>query len=131
MAFVDWCFIRFQASGACDECGLNCRKSGATLTRCEISVAQRHREAHEWCCGSINGEAGKSLKVNLAGKNVWSDFRLRRQRRPVDLWVLVRNCSLHEAMREAKEMLGLKDNDQHFQAKKKASKTQEAGREKG
>ncbi|CVA06743.1 toprim domain-containing protein [Serratia marcescens] len=91
-----------------------------------------HREAHEWCCGSINGEAGKSLKVNLAGKNVWSDFASGDSGDLLDLWVLVRNCSLHEAMREAKEMLGLKDNDQHFQAKKKSfSKPKKQGVKKG
>ncbi|STT37666.1 DNA primase (bacterial type) [Klebsiella pneumoniae] len=33
--------------------------------------------------------------------------------------MLVRNCQLHDAMREAKEFLGLKDDDHHFEAKKK------------
>lgn len=78
-----------------------------------------HQEAHEWCCGSIGGEAGKSLKVNLAGKNKWTDFASGDSGDLLDLWVLVRNCQLHEAMREAKELLGLKDNDRHFESKKK------------
>uniref|UniRef100_A0A3B0M3M9 DNA primase n=1 Tax=Arsenophonus endosymbiont of Trialeurodes vaporariorum TaxID=235567 RepID=A0A3B0M3M9_9GAMM len=32
------------------------------------------KEGHEWVAGSVHGEQGKSLKVNLSGKKVWSDF---------------------------------------------------------
>lgn len=78
-----------------------------------------HLESREWVVGSVNGEAGKSLKVNLAGKKVWSDFASGETGDLLDLWVLVRNCQLHDAMREAKELLGLKDDDHHFQEKKK------------
>ncbi|WP_347254366.1 toprim domain-containing protein [Leminorella grimontii] len=78
-----------------------------------------HKEGHEWCAGSVNGEAGKSLKINMSGKKAWSDFASGDSGDLLDLWVLVRNCQLHEAMREAKEFLGLKDDDHHFEAKKK------------
>ncbi|KAA5935352.1 AAA family ATPase [Pantoea sp. Bo_2] len=77
-----------------------------------------HREANEWCVGSVSGEEGKSLKINLAGKKTWADFASGDSGDLLDLWVLVRNCGLHEAMREAKEFLGLKDDDHHFTAKK-------------
>ncbi|WP_158784631.1 toprim domain-containing protein [Pantoea sp. BAV 3049] len=79
-----------------------------------------HKEANEWCVGSVDGEAGKSLKVNLAGKKTWADFASGDSGDLLDLWVLVRNCPLHDAMREAKEFLGLKDDDQHFQNKKQS-----------
>ncbi|EHD9189868.1 toprim domain-containing protein [Salmonella enterica] len=78
-----------------------------------------HQEGHYWCAGSINGESGKSLKINLNGKKVWSDFASGDGGDLLDLWVLVRNCQLHNAMREAKEFLGLRDDDRHFEAKKK------------
>lgn len=78
-----------------------------------------HLEGREWCAGSVNGEAGKSLKINLDGKKVWSDFASGDGGDLLDLWVLVRNCQLHDAMREAKELLGLRDDDRHFEAKKK------------
>lgn len=78
-----------------------------------------HLEGHEWCAGSVNGEVGKSLKINLNGKKVWSDFASGDGGDLLDLWVLVRNCQLHDAMREAKEFLGLRDDDRHFEAKKK------------
>ena len=75
------------------------------------------RESHEWVAGSINGESGKSLKVNLAGKKVWSDFAEGHAGDLLDLWVAVRDCGLHQAMTEAKEFLGIKDDDHHFSAK--------------
>ncbi|EAA9934055.1 bifunctional DNA primase/helicase [Salmonella enterica subsp. salamae] len=78
-----------------------------------------HLEGHEWCASSVNGEVGKSLKINLNGKKVWSDFASGDGGDLLDLWVLVRNCQLHDAMREAKEFLGLRDDDRHFEAKKK------------
>ncbi|ALD76048.1 DNA primase/helicase, phage-associated [Citrobacter portucalensis] len=75
------------------------------------------RESHEWVAGSINGESGKSLKVNLAGKKVWSDFAEGTAGDLLDLWVAVRDCGLHQAMTEAKEFLGIKDDHHHFSAK--------------
>lgn len=75
------------------------------------------RESHEWVAGSINGESGKSLKVNLEGKKVWSDFAEGTTGDLLDLWVAVRDCGLHQAMTEAKEFLGIKDDDHHFSAK--------------
>lgn len=78
-----------------------------------------HQEGREWCAGSVDGEAGKSLKINLSGKKAWSDFASGDSGDLLDLWVLVRNCQLHDAMREAKEFLGLKDDDHHFESKKK------------
>ncbi|EBQ8725113.1 bifunctional DNA primase/helicase, partial [Salmonella enterica] len=78
-----------------------------------------HLEGKEWCVGNTNGDAGKSLKINIGGKKTWADFASGDSGDLLDLWVLVRNCQLHDAMREAKEFLGLKDDDHHFEAKKK------------
>lgn len=78
-----------------------------------------HLEGKEWCAGNTNGDSGKSLKINLSGKKAWSDFASGDSGDLLDLWVLVRNCQLHDAMREAKEFLGLKDDDHHFETKKK------------
>ncbi|UBB12380.1 MULTISPECIES: toprim domain-containing protein [Pantoea] len=75
------------------------------------------KESHEWVAGSLHGESGKSLKINLAGKKVWSDFAEGIGGDLLDLWVGVKDCSLHQAMTEAKEFLGIKDNDHHFASK--------------
>ncbi|WP_319940705.1 hypothetical protein [Xenorhabdus littoralis] len=77
------------------------------------------REGHEWVVGSVNGEAGKSLKINLSGKKVWSDFAEGTGGDLLDLWVQVRDCGLHQAMTEAKQFLGITDDDHHFVAKQK------------
>ncbi len=65
-------------------------------------------EGKEWCVGNTNGDAGKSLKINIGGKKTWADFASGDSGDLLDLWVLVRNCQLHDAMREAKEFLGLR-----------------------
>lgn len=82
------------------------------------------KDGHEWVAGSTDGEKGKSLKVNLAGKRVWADFAAGEGGDLLDLWIAVKDCSLHQAMSEAKEFLGIKDDDHHFAAKqqKKFSK---------
>ncbi|MDC9604937.1 toprim domain-containing protein [Xenorhabdus griffiniae] len=77
------------------------------------------REGHEWVVGSVNGEEGKSLKVNLSGKKVWSDFAEGTGGDLLDLWVRVRDCGLHQAMTEAKQFLGIVDDDHHFAARQK------------
>lgn len=77
------------------------------------------RDGHEWVAGSVNGEEGKSLKINLSGKKVWSDFAEGIGGDLLDLWVQVRDCGLHQAMTEAKQFLGIADDDHHFAAKQK------------
>lgn len=80
-----------------------------------------HLEGKEWCAGNTNGDAGKSLKINLGGKKTWADFASGDSGDLLDLWVLVRNCQLHDAMREAKEFLGLKDDDHPSKRRKNCS----------
>ncbi|PHM33563.1 toprim domain-containing protein [Xenorhabdus innexi] len=75
------------------------------------------KAGHEWVVGSVNGEAGNSLKINLSGKKVWSDFAEGTGGDLLDLWVQVRDCGLHQAMTEAKQFLGIADDDRHFAAK--------------
>ncbi|VAC28051.1 Uncharacterised protein [Enterobacter hormaechei] len=58
-----------------------------------------HLEGKEWCAGNTNGDAGKSLKINLGGKKTWADFASGDSGDLLDLWVLVRNCQLHDAMK--------------------------------
>lgn len=46
------------------------------LDLCHELLPGGHRRQHEWCCGSLAGEAGQSCKVHLTGARagVWSDF---------------------------------------------------------
>lgn len=86
---------------------------------CKHLLPNGKKEANEWCVGSTGGESGKSLKVNLAGKNKWTDFASGDGGDLLDLWVLVREIPLHDAIKEAKEFLGIKDDDQYFNKPKK------------
>lgn len=65
----------------------------------------------EWCVGSIGGEAGKSLKIRLSGakRGVWADFSAGESGDLLDAWVKARALSVAEAMREAKQFLGVHD----------------------
>lgn len=77
------------------------------------------KEGHEWVTSSVHGEQGKSLKVNLSGKKVWSDFAEGTGGYLLDLWVQVRDCSLDQAMTEAKQFLGIADESGIFESKRK------------
>jgi twinkle protein len=68
------------------------------------------RKSNEWCAGSVQGEAGASLRVNLTSKaGVWKDFASGEGGDLLDLWMLTRNVSLKEAIQQAKEYLGIRD----------------------
>jgi hypothetical protein len=64
--------------------------------------------ANEYCVGSLDGEPGKSLKVNLKGKvGVWKDFATGQSGGDLlDLWAHVRcRGDLAAAMQEAADWL--------------------------
>lgn len=72
------------------------------------------RDGREWCVGSVAGEAGRSLKVAIAGAKagVWADFgdgaeRGRSSGDLLDLWRLTRGISLPEALDQARTWLGI------------------------
>lgn len=66
----------------------------------------------EWKAGSTKGEAGGSLSVRLTGAKagVWKDFQTGESGDLLDLWAAVRGGSISEALAEAKQYLGVKDN---------------------
>lgn len=71
------------------------------------------RVAGEFVVGSLAGEAGESLKINLTGKlGVWKDFAGDRGGKSLmSLWLQVRNLpKFGAAVVEAKRWLGLEDD---------------------
>jgi hypothetical protein len=68
------------------------------------------KNGHEYCVGSLAGEAGESLKVNLNGKGcVWKDFAAPVQKGGgdlLDLWAAVRGTTIAGAYAEALDWLG-------------------------
>ena len=70
------------------------------------------REGHEWRCGSLTGEAGKSLAVHLSGSRagVWSDFASGEAGDALDLVAAVRcGGSIKDAIAWARTWLGQPD----------------------
>lgn len=67
------------------------------------------REGQEWRVGSIDGEAGKSMGVHLAGQKagVWSDFSTSEGGDLIDLWAQVRGVGIGEACRQVADYLGV------------------------
>ncbi len=63
----------------------------------------------EWCVGSVDGEAGKSLKVHVTGEKagIWADFQSGESGDLIDLWALTKRMSLSEALHECRTYLGL------------------------
>jgi hypothetical protein len=72
------------------------------------------REGNHWCVGSINGGAGRSFKICIAGPKAGlsGDFAGsgRHSRSLLDLWMATRNCDFKTALREAAEWLGVSLN---------------------
>ncbi len=65
----------------------------------------------EWCVGSIEGEPGKSLKVRVAGDRAgrWADFASDDKGDLIGLTMAVRNATIQEAIRIAKDWLGIRE----------------------
>lgn len=63
----------------------------------------------EWCCGSLSGEPGNSLKVRLDGSKagVWSDFAAGDKGDLIGLWMRVRRVDIFTACEQAMEWLGV------------------------
>lgn len=70
--------------------------------------------------GSVSGEPGESLKVRVQGdkSGVWADFAGDDKGDLLDLIVAVRHVNIAEAIKIAKEYLGLKDPESVVPRKK-------------
>src|SRR5665213_3475970 len=67
-------------------------------------------EGREWCVGSVQGEAGKSLKVCVAGDKIgtWCDFAASDDGGDlIDLWRDVKGINLPQALDEIRGWLGM------------------------
>ena len=91
---------------------LSLRMAGEAASIAQYLLPGGKRKAGEWVAGSINGEEGKSLSVRLTGAKagVWADFASGEKGDLLDLWAAVRGCSIAEAIREAKDYLGVRDS---------------------
>lgn len=96
--------------------------AGRAEAVCQWLLPQGKREGREWRAGSIGGDAGQSLGVNLSGKaGVWRDFADSAKGGDlIDLIQAVHGCNKSEAVKEAKEFLGISDDMPAFLPQRKA-----------
>lgn len=76
------------------------------------------REGAEWVVGSLAGEAGRSLKINLGGQvGLWRDFAGDKGGKSLcSLWLHARGLqNFGQAVKAAREWLGLRDDFQPSQ----------------
>ena len=78
---------------------------------CRHLLPEGRREGSEWRCGSVQGEAGKSLGVHLKGTKagLWSDFATGEGGDLLDLIEAVLNLDTAGAIGWAKNWLGIDD----------------------
>ena len=69
------------------------------------------REGHELRFGDAYGSPGKSLGIHLVGDKagIWADFASGESGDMLDLWATARGCDVGQAIREAREWLGIRD----------------------
>ena len=81
------------------------------LETCQHLLPNGKREGNEWVCGSVAGEAGKSLKVSLAKPGLWTDFAGDSGgNNLMGLWSAVRGVPFRQAINEVKAWLGIRDD---------------------
>lgn len=83
---------------------------------CEHLLPQGKRQGREWLAGSVGGESGQSLRVALTGNRagLWVDHAEAGSGGDLlDLWAACRSLSVAEALREAKEYLGIREPQFH------------------
>lgn len=80
-----------------------------SITRDLLPNGQKH--GNEWCVGSIEGERGQSLKIRLTGEKagIWNDFAAGEGGDLLDLYCALKHCNLSDALKWAKELLGIRD----------------------
>jgi twinkle protein len=69
------------------------------------------RAGAEWCVGSVQGEAGDSLKVRINGNKagVWKDFATGEGGDLIDLWAAVNGSTKRDAFEACRNYLGISE----------------------
>ena len=74
---------------------------------CEHLLPNGKKEGNQWKAGSIQGEAGKSLSVDLNGGKGFNDFADEPKGNYIDLWMQTQAMDFKQAFDSAKKWLGV------------------------
>lgn len=79
------------------------------VCRMLLPAGKKHGKLFE--CGSVYGEEGKTLKVQLDGPHAgkWQDWNGGEKGDLLDLWALAKGIPVPDALRQAKEFLGIRE----------------------
>lgn len=90
---------------------LSQRMAADAAAICAYLLPGGKKAGPEWKAGSTTGEAGQSLSVRLTGAKagVWKDFASGESGDLLDLWAACRGQSMAEAIKDAKQYLGVHD----------------------
>ena len=94
---------------------------------CQLLLPNGRRKANEWHIGSVSGEAGSSMRVHLGdGKaGLWADFSSgEKGSNLLELWRVVKDITFKEALDEAREYLGVRQ-DYHIKPVKAPQRASE------
>lgn len=96
---------------------MNAKELSQALARSAARVAEHlwpkgKKAGREWKLGGVSGEEGTSLSVCISGEKagVWSDFATGECGDLLDAWMAARSCDLPEAIKQAKQYLGIRDD---------------------
>ncbi len=76
---------------------------------CRLLLPQGRADHGNWVIGSVQGDAGKSLHIQLTGPNagVWLDFSTGEKGNMLTLWQLTSGLSLKDSCTAAMDFLGI------------------------
>jgi len=101
------------------------RLAAQTLAVCSLLLpGGKLVNGKEWVCGDVTGKPGESLKVCVYGTYMgqWQDWSNDTDKGDlIDLWRCVKGCTQAEAIKQAKQWLGIVDSVK-IQEKKSYSK---------
>lgn len=89
------------------------RLASQALTVCSMLLpGGKLLHGKEWVCGDVSGAPGESLKVCVYGQYIgqWRDWSNDTDKGDlIDLWRCVKGCTQAEAIKQAKQWLGIVD----------------------
>lgn len=80
---------------------------------CRHLLPNGHILRGNWVIGSVGGDAGKSLQIQISGPKAgqWLDFATKEKGDMIGLWMAVTGESMKDAYRSAAEFMGIEVED--------------------
>lgn len=99
----------------------------------EYLLPNGKKAGREWKAGNTRGDAGESLSVCVSGARagLWADFSTDEKGDLLDLWAACKGIGISDAIREAKDYLGIQSEQQREPRKQYAAPQRPAATKAG